>query len=191
MLAETAISTSVALFGLWFAVYHLWRDYRIDAFRDEVFAIRDRLFLYAAEKNISFTDGAYVLLRARMNLMLRHGHELTLTRLVLASTYQPVSELPNPLLDWETAVTQLPEKTQKHMREVYAEFTFAVFTHVVYISFFRYMVLRPIVQVVRPFVQLRKVVQRRPPIKKAVETLETEAAQKEARQGVRLRPVTA
>jgi len=49
----------MGLFGLWIVVNYLWRDFRNDAFREDIFSVRDEMFLYAAQNNISFDDPAY------------------------------------------------------------------------------------------------------------------------------------
>jgi hypothetical protein len=56
--------------------------YRLDSFRQNVFALRDELFDYAAAGNISFNDPAYRLLRQSMNGFIRYAHQLSLFRLV-------------------------------------------------------------------------------------------------------------
>lgn len=64
-------------------VLKLWPSYRLDVFRQRMFAVRDDLFAYAASGKIGFTDPAYMLLRQAMNGFLRYGHNLTLYRLCI------------------------------------------------------------------------------------------------------------
>lgn len=63
-------------------VLKLWPSYRLDVFRQQMFAVRDDLFAYAASGKISFDDPAYRLLRQAMNGFLRYGHNLTLYRVL-------------------------------------------------------------------------------------------------------------
>src|SRR5271163_2245134 len=58
---------------------------RLDGFRQDMFAIRDELFDYAADGNISFDHPAYTLLREQMNGFIRYGHDLTVFRFVMMS----------------------------------------------------------------------------------------------------------
>jgi hypothetical protein len=58
-------------------------EYRLDAYRQQMFALRDELFDFAADGNISFNDPAYRLLRDQMNATIRFGHNLTLYRLLM------------------------------------------------------------------------------------------------------------
>jgi hypothetical protein len=62
-------------------VFKLWPSYRLDVFRQRMFAVRDDLFAYAASGKINFDDPAYRLLRQSMNGFLRYGHNLTFFRL--------------------------------------------------------------------------------------------------------------
>lgn len=58
----------------------LWSDARLDAFRQEMFIVRDELFDYAASGQIAFDDPAYRLLRQMMNGLIRYGHQITFFR---------------------------------------------------------------------------------------------------------------
>src|ERR1700682_1355645 len=97
-----ALKSIIGLFALWLFVYYLWRDYRLDAFRDDVFARRDQIFVFAAKGNIKFDHPAYTILRNRMNVLLRYGHAFTLTRLLLIRISHPLVK--NDLMEkWESA----------------------------------------------------------------------------------------
>ncbi|SRR6266567_1343210 len=172
------LKSVLTLFGLWFFVYYLWRDYRLDAFRDHVFSIRDRMFLYAANGNISFDDPAYTILRNRMNVLLRYGHEFTLTRVILVLLNHDRFKSP-AIVKWEKAVEELTEETQRKMREFNLCLAVALLQHIVYHSFFRYVLVRPFMFLVNPF-QVREMVER-PNVVLTVERLESDALEQEAR----------
>ncbi|EMI21536.1 hypothetical protein RMSM_01536 [Rhodopirellula maiorica SM1] len=61
---------------LWILFFWLYRDYRLDYFRQHLFALRDELFDLAKNEEISFTDDAYKLTRAMLNGTIRFGHKL-------------------------------------------------------------------------------------------------------------------
>jgi hypothetical protein len=170
-----ALWTVLALFALWIAVYYLWPDFRNDVFREDIFSVRDAMFLYAAQGNISFDHPAYTILRDRMNGLLRHGHELTLARMALILTTHSMVK-PHVLIKWEAAVEELPEQTQAKMKEFNICVVIFVLQHVVFYSFFRYMALRPLMF----FVPLRKVVES-PKVASGVERLENESLERDAR----------
>lgn len=81
--AALFFQTVVSLAVLFVVLLVFWADARLDAFRQEMFAIRDELFDYATTGNISFDDTAYRLLRRSMNGFIRYGHQLTFFRLCL------------------------------------------------------------------------------------------------------------
>jgi hypothetical protein len=171
----TILDSVLALFALWIAVYYFWPDFRIDTFREDIFSVRDAMFLYAAQGNISFEHPAYTILRDRMNGLLRHGHELTLSRMVLILATHPM-EKPDVISRWEEAVAELPEQTQAKMKEFNLCVVIYVLQHVVFYSFFRYMALRPLMF----FVSLRKIVAS-PKVASGVESLENESLERDAR----------
>jgi hypothetical protein len=181
-----ALKSIVGLIALWIFVYYLWRDYRLDSFRDDVFSIRDQMFVFAANGNITFDHPAYTILRNRMNVLLRYGHAFTLTRLVLIKLTHPL--LKNDLMEkWESAVEQLPVETQVRMKEFNLRLTVSVFQHIVYSSFFRYVMVRPFMFLINPFRMTD--MKERVIVVFTVEHLESDAVEQEARQGRRAHAV--
>ena len=74
------VQSVVCLALLFVVLLVFWAEHRLDAFRQELFAIRDELFDYAAAGNIKFDDPAYRLLRKSMNGFIRYAHQLTFFR---------------------------------------------------------------------------------------------------------------
>jgi hypothetical protein len=60
--------------GLWFLFFWLYRDYRLDAFRQELFLLRDELFEFAMAGKIPFDSKAYGMLRRSINGNIQFGH---------------------------------------------------------------------------------------------------------------------
>jgi len=75
-MTETVIATFVSLAGLWVLVFWLYRDYRVDLFRQELFQVRDELFDFAAQGQIPFDHPAYVGLREVFNGYIRFAHRV-------------------------------------------------------------------------------------------------------------------
>src|SRR5579859_7966776 len=90
--AATVLLSTVSLAILWIFVCYFWRDFRLDAFREHIFSIRDRLFLFAAQGYVSFEEPAYKILRGRMNFMIRYAHVFTLPHLLLAGALGDISD---------------------------------------------------------------------------------------------------
>jgi len=97
--------------------------YRLDAYRQKMFALRDELFDYARDGHISFDDPAYALLRNQMNALIRNGHQITLFRLIISAIKNRLDSkiLNNP--DWydrfERAVGQVSDSELRGMLHSY------------------------------------------------------------------------
>jgi hypothetical protein len=61
---------------LWILFFWLYRDYRLDAFRQELFLLRDELFGLAMDGKLSFNSKAYGMLRNSINGNIQFGHRL-------------------------------------------------------------------------------------------------------------------
>lgn len=96
----------ISTFGVWLLALlalFLFREYRVDRFRQRIFEVRDELFDYAAEGKISFDDPAYGALRGLLNSYIRFAHRLSLTRTVSMLLLRRC--VPNPVL--ERSVSEL------------------------------------------------------------------------------------
>lgn len=72
--AVTILMSLVSLALIWWAVFWLYRDYRVDLFRQRLFERRDALFDAAAEGRLGFDDPVYGLMRAAANGCIRFAH---------------------------------------------------------------------------------------------------------------------
>src|SRR5688572_24898474 len=77
-LVPRALLSLTYLVGIWILLFWLYRDYRIDSFRQSMFRLRDRLFDEAALGRIDFAHPAYGSLRITMNGFIRSGHRSSL-----------------------------------------------------------------------------------------------------------------
>lgn len=76
------LSVAVSITGCWFFIFWLYRDYRVDRFRQEMFSLRDEFFDAAKDGRISFDHPIYGSLRTTMNGFIRFGHQMTLLRML-------------------------------------------------------------------------------------------------------------
>ena len=81
--AVTTVTTGVSLAMLWVLFYWLYRDYRIDRFREDLFSLRDEVFDMGASGKAPFEHRAYGMLRSNINGAIRHGHRLGLLDLMV------------------------------------------------------------------------------------------------------------
>lgn len=70
---------------LLFGVLYMYRKTRLDAFRSDLFAIRDEAFNFAMSHGRAFDNPAYQRLRDAINGTIRFAHQFDLASIVLAS----------------------------------------------------------------------------------------------------------
>ncbi len=129
-----ALHLLLALSALWFLVFKLVGEYRLDSLRDRLFAIRERLFDYAADGHISFDHPAYTKLRMRINSLIRFGYRLTFTRFAMGVLFITWKNAPYDreiLLEWENAVKELPSAVQAELNSISDETLVLVVRHLV------------------------------------------------------------
>lgn len=79
------IFCGIFLAAIWWLYAFVYREYKIDESRQQLFAIRDELFDKATAGIISFDDEAYGLTRNTLNGLIRFTHELSVIRLIVMS----------------------------------------------------------------------------------------------------------
>ncbi len=102
---------------------------RLDGFRQDMFAVRDELFDYAATGNISFSDPAYNLLRQLMNGYIRYGHQLTFFRICMTVFQAKVMGNTKELVwttKWEKALANISDKKVRASLTAFHEKTAAL-----------------------------------------------------------------
>ena len=108
---------------------------RLDSFRQSMFAIRDELFDFAADGNISFDHPAYVLLRRQMNGFIRYAHQLSVFRILMTAAIHKISAIPEPKdwwTEWEHARNSLTdEHVQKKLHEFHKRAMRLAFKHLI------------------------------------------------------------
>jgi hypothetical protein len=67
---------------MWLLFYFGIRPYRLDHVRFQLFTLRNELFLLAANGRVKFDDPAYLLLRNRINALIRFAHIITAGRIM-------------------------------------------------------------------------------------------------------------
>lgn len=140
------LKISLGLLLLWLFSFVLWRDYRLDAFREAIFELRDNLFLFAAEGGISFENAAYRMLRHRMNVTLRFAHFFTLSRFATVSVL--LDRFPDPKrehAEWQKALDSVPSVEARNTLKTFSDgVTFAVLEYALMRSFFLFLFTIPL-----------------------------------------------
>ncbi len=112
------ISSAMGFFlvfaSFWLLVFVFWRLYRVASLRQDLFAMRDDLFDYAASGFIGFDNEAYLKMREEINSLIRFAHKLTTGRAImgtllsLSSNVKKDGDSPS-----EGAIASLPEGEAK------------------------------------------------------------------------------
>lgn len=71
------------ILSLYFVWLHYYKKYQLDLYRQDIFKIRDELFIYAAKGNISFNHEAYTMARTYLNGSIRFAERSSLLRMVI------------------------------------------------------------------------------------------------------------
>jgi hypothetical protein len=110
---------SVALAGLavlWAMYYFLFKQQRLDLYREELFALRDELFDLANGGELSFDHRAYTELRFLLNGMLRFAHRANLLGLGIAIIRSRMRNQPTENFSrWRRSVSELPRPVQNKL----------------------------------------------------------------------------
>lgn len=84
MSANTSFLVSlISLLLLTILIFWLYRDYRIDKFRQKMFKLRDEFFDDALKNDIPFDSAAYGMMRSTINGFIRFAHRINLPQTVL------------------------------------------------------------------------------------------------------------
>ncbi len=122
----------IIVMALWVLYAWLYQQYRIDKTRQELFALRDDLFDFAAAGNIPFNHPSYTLLRTTINGMIRFCHRLSLFTVILmiwAESANPQKTNFNKKL--ESTFSELDESVQQKLRLYYKQMHEIVAKHLI------------------------------------------------------------
>lgn len=127
----------VSCLGILYLVFWAYKDYRLNAFRQEMFALRAKLFDYAADGNIDFDDPAYGKLRTTMNGFIRFGHKLSFWQFLffgLALEKDEKEFMNEAKTKWDAPFHALPDSQKNELKEYFEKMNFLVVKHVVILS---------------------------------------------------------
>lgn len=132
-----AFSSSAHLFLTIVAGFFLlaqWREYRLDALRQRLFEVRDRLFDLGLSGQVPFDHPAYGQMRKSINGMIRFAHRISFFRLIFVSFASPALmrgsvELPSTVL--QKRASDLPEDARATLMAVHREMWVTVTRHMI------------------------------------------------------------
>lgn len=142
MIQVYAISILFTLFAflalIWIWLW-LYEDFRVDFFRQRMFALRDELFDEGCRGAISFDHPAYKMLRSTMNGFIRFGHKVRLTSF-LGYVFFLNSADNEALRDisfdarWKEAIKDLPTDVNTKMWDYKIRMNMLVMEHLLLVS---------------------------------------------------------
>jgi hypothetical protein len=128
-----ALSISVSWAFLLVIWWFIW-GHRDDNLRDQLFTLRDEMFLYAFDQGIDDT-AAYENLRLLLNGLIRYAHRVSLGRLLLLDLSRRVFKLqpsaPPAYAEWVQAVAALPADEAQHMRDFHDKAMLLIMKHMI------------------------------------------------------------
>ena len=113
-----ALASLVSLAFLWVYIFWLYRDFRVDQFRQQLFALRDEMFDDASEQKLSFDDEAYGILRVTANGFIRFAHVISLSHVLAAAIFlrKQLETRPRLIKPLGESIEQLPNERKELYR---------------------------------------------------------------------------
>jgi len=131
----SALHLTLSLLALWYLFYRAFSEYRVDALRERLFALREELFDYAADGHVEFDHPAYGRLRQLVNGLIRFAHRMTFLRAafgVLFYIFRPNTQLVSRHREeWTKELLTQPIEVQKKLWTIHNRALFLVLRHMV------------------------------------------------------------
>ena len=146
-IALTAVFTTLSLIGLWILFFWLYRDYRVDLFRQRMFELRDELFELGRAGEIAFHHQAYGLLRTTINGYIRFAHRMSFLSvvLVLRDSKALMASLPaTPFARLPKALETVDASVREKLQSIVSRMHFAVLDQLVLTSATMWIILVPV-----------------------------------------------
>ena len=146
-IALTAVFTTLSLIGLWILFFWLYRDYRVDLFRQRMFELRDELFELGRAGEIAFHHQAYGLLRTTINGYIRFAHRMSFLSvvLVLRDSKALMASLPaTPFARLPKALETVDPSLREKLQSIVSRMHFAVLDQLVLTSATMWVILVPV-----------------------------------------------
>lgn len=129
----------ICVLFLWWFFHEIQMDFCVDLTRQRLFKIRDELFDYAADGNVSFDSKAYGLCRKTINGMIRFCHDLHWIRIAIMgiSLYFQKDldkQYQKYIANRENAHNDLDPETREKIDQIYRQMHRVVIIHLVHTS---------------------------------------------------------
>lgn len=171
LLLITLVITAVAMVMLaWYVVFIEYPRSAIDATRNQLFDIRDRLFELARSGTISFDNRGYKAARELLNGMIRYAHDVSAIHLLFASRFagsqaKQLRKLVNRSIQQD--IDTLPKAAKKPVSDLLGEASLAMARLVIFRSVGLSCVFAVYVAVhgaLACYIKARQIIQHRPAV---------------------------
>ncbi|HEY6351132.1 MAG TPA: hypothetical protein VI636_17140 [Candidatus Angelobacter sp.] len=128
------MNVGFGLILLWLLWNFGWRPYLEDNIRQKLFELRNELFLYAADGEISFSDPAYMFLRRRIEALIRFAHKINAIRLLILEAKQsatPLAEIERENQKWQSSLDDISEAAREKLTGIHSRAHVLVASHIV------------------------------------------------------------
>jgi hypothetical protein len=129
----SALSLIISL-GFLLVIWWWLSGYRNDSLRDQLFTLRDEMFLYVLDHGIADT-AAHENLRLLMNSLIRYAHRVSFGRLLLLALSRRLFKVqrstPALYVEWAQAVDALPADEAQRMRDFHDSTNFVIMKHMI------------------------------------------------------------
>ncbi len=116
-------------------LFWLYRDYRVDKFRQDLFVLRDSFFDQAANDKLDFSDPAYIMLRSTMNGAIQFAHRFNLLQIILFIALMDRNNIHSSFHEnFETALSELSEEQKEMVKAYRIRFNLIMMEHVIMTS---------------------------------------------------------
>lgn len=88
------VVSGLCLVGLWAAYQFVWRRTALDLFRQQLYAVRDGLFMDVARGPASFNDPAYGMLRMMINSQIRCSATISVVHVIFFEIIRRIFRVP-------------------------------------------------------------------------------------------------
>lgn len=150
MVWTEVLLASLAFGVLWVVLCWPYRSYREDLLRQRLFELRDELFDFAADEQMSFDSKAYGSMRSLLHAYMRNACEMTLTHVVLfsrATRHDPqlLNLAKKQFASFEAVLSTESEGVKAKLEDIHRRATFAVVEHIIACSPFFWAAVVPVV----------------------------------------------
>jgi len=126
------IIVTVFFLVAWVFYFWIYQEYRVDKTRQEIFAIRDELFDFAAAGNIYFNHPSYVMLRTTMNGMIRFTHRVNLIMVIMLILMNLKTVEAKAFVEsYDESVASLDSSTRDKLNNYLGRMNWAIVNHLI------------------------------------------------------------